>query len=415
MEIEIPTDVVREKLAAVAQHYQKHVRLPGFRPGKAPLSIVRQRFEEDIRSQMLQELVPEYVEAQVKQNHWEPVGTPSVTDVEYAEGSPLKFKASVEVMPEFSLGDYGSLQVEYNEPAVSDDEVQKTLEGLQNQSATYVNVDPRPIQDGDLASITVHGDSAENSTAGVDLKEVLCEVGGPDTVAEFTQNLRGAEPGHEVSFDVVYPADFRDKRLAGKTIAYKVNVLGIKKKQLPELDDDFAKEMGEFETLEALRARVRENLQAAAREHAETDAKKALRKKLVELHDFSVPESLVNRQIERRVDRVRRQLASQGVDPQRLAWDWNKVRDAQREEALEDVKGSLILEKIAADRKVEVEEAELDHELDELAIAMEQPAATLRARLTADGGIDRIKSRLRIEKALDLVFQNAKVKSLRAG
>ncbi|MBI3934857.1 MAG: trigger factor [Acidobacteria bacterium] len=415
MEIEIPTEVVREKLQAIAVHYQRHARLPGFRPGKAPLSIVRQKFEEDIRSQLLQELVPEYVEAEVKQHQWEPVGPPSVTDVEYAADSPLKFKATVEVLPEFVLQDYDSVKVEYEEPAVSDEEVQKTLEQLQAQAASYVNVEPRPIQDGDYASISVRGDTPGKEGSGVDLKEVLCEIGGPDTVAEFTQNLRGAELGQEVSFDVVYPPEFRDGRLAGKTIAYRVKVLGIKRKHLPPLDDEFAKELGEFDTLDALRARIRENLEHSGCEHAESDAKKVLRKRLVELHDFSVPASLVERQIERRMDRLRRHLASQGMDPERLAWDWNKVRDSQREEALEEVKGSLILEKIADRDSIEVDEAELDCELARLAQAMDQPEASLRARLTSEGGIDKIKARLRIEKALERVFQNVKVKSLRAG
>jgi trigger factor len=293
--------------------------------------------------------------------------------------------------------------------------VQKALEELQAKSATYVNADPRPIQDGDYASIAVHGDAAGRQGAGVDLKEVLCEVGGPDTVPEFTQNLRGTEPGQEVSFDVSYPPEFRDGRLAGKTIAYRVRVLGIKQKQLPPLDDDFAKELGEFDSLDALRTRIRENLEESGRERAQAEAKRSLRRKLVELHDFSVPESLVERQVEKRMDRLRRHLVSQGMDPERLAWDWSKVRDSQLEEAAEEVKGSLILEKIAEKDAVEVSEAELDHELDLLARALNQAEPSLRARLTTDGGIDRIKSRLRIEKALENVFQNARGNSIRAG
>ncbi|MBI2820179.1 MAG: trigger factor [Acidobacteria bacterium] len=414
MEIEIPTEVVQEKLKAIAAQYQKHARLPGFRPGKAPLSIVRQKFEEDIRAQVLQELVPEYVAAEVKQNQWEPVGHPAVSDVAYAEDSPLKFKATIEVMPEFMLHDYDGLRVKYEEPVITDEEVQKRLEQLQEQSASYTNVDPRPIQDGDYVSISVHGDSPGKQGSGVELKEVLCEIGGADTVPEFTQNLRGAELGQEVSFDVSYPPEFRDGRLAGKTIAYRVKVLGIKRKHLPPLDDEFANELGEFDSLDNLRTRIRENLVQSEREHAEADAKKVLRKKLVELHDFSVPDSLVERQLEKRMDRLRRHLASQGMNPERLAWDWNKVRDSQREEAIEEVKGSMILEKIADREAVEVDEAELNREVELLAKALDQSETSLRARLTTEGGIDRIKSRLRIEKALEGIFQKARVRGLGA-
>ena len=414
MEIEIPSEVVQEKLRTITGHFQKHARLPGFRPGKAPLSIVRKRFEEDIRAQLLQELVPEYVEVEVKRQNWEPVGHPSVTNVEYTEDAPLKFKATVEIMPEFILQDYDGVRVDFQEPTVTDEDVQKTLEQMQGQAASYVNVDPRPIHDGDYASISVHGASPGKDGSGVELKEVLCEIGGPDTVPEFTQNLRGADLGQEVSFDVSYPPEFRDGRLAGKTIAYRVKVLGIKKKQVPPLDDEFAKELGEFDSLDALRARIRENLVQSGREHAETEAKKALRKELVQLHDFPVPDSLVERQVEKRMDRLWRHLASQGMNPERLAWDWNKVRDSQREEAIEEVKGSLILEKIADRDAVEVSDAELDRELELLAKALDQSESSLRARLTTEGGIDRIKSRLRIEKALEEIFQKAKVKSLRA-
>jgi trigger factor len=410
LEIEIPAEIVQERLKAVTAQFQKHARLPGFRPGKAPLSIIRQKFEEDIRAQLLQELVPEYVETEVKQRQWEPVGQPSVSEIEYAEDSPLKFKASVEVMPEFALQDYSSLQLEVPEPEVSDEEAQKTLEELRAQSATYMNVDPRPLRDGDFASISVHGDTPGKEGSGVDLKEVLCEIGGSDTVAEFTQNLRGVEPGQEVRFDVSYPPEFRDGRLAGRTVAYRVRVLGIKQKQLPALDDEFAKELGEFDSLDALRARIRENLVASSRERAESEAKKTLRKRLVELHEFSVPESLVERQLEKRLDRLRRHLASQGVDPERLAWDWNKVRESQLGEAAEEVKSSLVLEKIADRESVEVSAAELDREIELLAKALQQPEATLRARLTSEGGVDRIKSRLRIEKALEVLFQKAKAK-----
>ena len=415
MEIEVPLEIIQEKTKSVTAQFQKHARLPGFRPGKAPLSIIRQKFEEDIRSQVLQELVPEYVEAEVKQRQWDPVGHPEVSEINYKEDSPLKFKATIEVMPEIELKDYSGLTVDWKEPEVSDEEVQKTLEDLQGQAATYVNIDPRPLQDGDYASISVHGNAPGKESAGVDLKEVLCQIGGADTVAEFTENLRGTEPGQEVEFDVTYPPEFRDGRLAGKTISYHVRVLGIKQKHLPALDDELAKELGEFDSLDALRARIRGNLEDAAREQAETEAKKALRKGLVELHDFSVPESLVERQVERRMDRLRRHLASQGMNPDQLAWDWGKVRESQLEDATEEVKGSLILEKVADATSVEVTDDELDHELQLLASAVNQPEATLRARLTSDGGVDRIKSRLRIEKALEGILQTAKQKSHGAG
>jgi trigger factor len=416
LEIEIPSEVVRQKLHTIATHFQKHARLPGFRPGKAPLSLVRQKFQEDIRSQVLQELVPEYVLAEAKQNHWEPVGAPSVTDVQYTEDAPLKFRATLEVMPEIALGDYHGIKVPVEEPGVTDEEVSETLEGLQARSATYVNVEEaRPLREGDFASISVQGASPGKQAGGVHLEEILCEIGGENTVPEFTANLKGAQLGDERIFDVAYPADFRDTRLAGKTDSYRVTVLGIKAKQLPPLDDEFARELGEFDSLDTLRQRIREDLLSSKLRQAEAEARKALRKKLADLHEFDVPESLLERQLDRRVDRLRRRLASQGMDPDRLEVDWNKVRASQRDDALEELKSGLVLEKIAEQEQVAVDEAELDREIEELAKGAQQPAAAVRARLTSEGALDKINSRLRIEKALDLVFQNAKVRSHRAG
>jgi trigger factor len=226
-------------------------------------------------------------------------------------------------------------------------------------------------------------------------------------VKEFTENLRGAPAGEERSFEVAYPREFSDPRLAGNTISYRVKVLGIKKKQLPELNDELARELGEFDSLEAVRQRVREDLSRAKRRDAVDEAKKRLRRELVELHDFPVPDLLVERQLDRRMERLRRQIASQGVNLQTLDVDWGKVRGSQREAALEDVKSSLILERIAEQESVDVQEEELEREIEKLAAATNQPAPALRARLTREGTLDKIKSTLRVEKALELVLHHA--------
>lgn len=407
LEVEIPQEVVKPRVQAITTRFQRRVRLPGFRPGHAPLAIVEQRFRDDIRSQLLQELVPEYVEAQARENRWELIGTPSITDVRYSENDTVKFKAVLEVFPEIELREYRDLRVELDQPEVTEQEVASELERLREQAATYVNVDPRPLEDGDFAGISLQGIAAGTAAPGVQVEEILCEMGGPNTVPEFTENLRGAQLGEERTFDVVYPQDFSDARLAGKTVSYRVRVLGIKKKQLPELNDDLARELGEFDSLEAVRQRVREELSQAKRLEAAGQARKKLRQQLVELHDFPVPETLVERQLERRMGRLRRQIAGQGVNPQSLNVDWGKLRASQREAALDDVKGTLILEKIAQREQIEVSEAEMEEEVQKLAVVAQQTAAAMRSRLTKEGGLDRLKSSLRIEKALELVFHNA--------
>ncbi len=406
MEIEIPPEVVKKRLDAIAMQLQRRVRLPGFRPGKAPISFIQQKFRDDIRSEVLQELVPEYVQVRAQEQNWEPVGNPSVTDVQFADDdNALRFKATVEVLAEFQLENYEEISVPLEESEVSEEEVVKNLDRLREQTATYVNLEARPLQDGDFASIGFEGISPGKDSAPVKVEEVLCEIGGANTMKEFTENLKGAQLGEERQFEVAYPADFNDPRLAGKTIAYKVKVLGLKKKILPELNDDFAREMGEFASLDALRQRVQDELGKAKREEAEQNAKNQLRQKLVELHDFPVPESMVERQTERRVERLRRQLAAQGVDLKSLQMDWKKLRASQQESALQEVKSALILEKIAEKEKIVAEDADIEEEIGKIAAASQQTAAMIRSRLTKEGALDKIRARIRIEKALEIIFR----------
>ncbi len=405
MEIEIPPEVVKKRLNAVAIQLQRRVRLPGFRPGKAPISFIQQKFRDDIRSEVLQELVPEYVRVRAQEQSWEPVGNPSVTEVQFADDTALRFKATVEVLPEFQLGNYEDLSVPLEESKVSEEEVVKSLDRLREQAATYVNLEARPLQEGDFASIGFEGISPGKDSTPVKVEEVLCEIGGANTMKEFTENLKGAQLGEERKFEVAYPPEFNDPRLAGKTVAYKVKVLGLKKKILPELNDDFAREMGEFASLDALRQRVQDELGKAKREEAEQNAKSQLRQKLVELHDFPVPESMVERQLERRVERLRRQLAAQGIDLKSLQMDWKKLRASQQESALQEVKSALILEKIAEKEKIEAEEADIEEEIGKIAAASQQTAAMIRSRLTKEGALDKIRARIRIEKALDIIFR----------
>jgi trigger factor len=329
------------------------------------------------------------------------------SDVQYEDDAPLKFKATVEVLPEFALADYSGLHVEVARHEVTDEEVEKALEGLREQAAAYINVDPRPLRDGDFAGIAIQGGEPGKGSADVRVDEILCEIGGPNTVREFSENLRGAEVGQELSFQVTYRPDHSDPRLAGKSVPYHVKVLGIKQKQLPELNDEFARELGNFDSLDAVRRHIREDMEKSKLEEAEHAARTEVRKQLVALHEFGVPETLVERQIERRLDRLRRQLVSQGMDPKSVALDWGKVRAAQRGEAVEDVKSTFILEKIAHQEQLEPQESEVDQEIERIASVTQTDAGTIRSRLTREGGLDRTKSRLRIDKALDFVFQQA--------
>ena len=412
LEIEIPLDIVRKRTDEIVGEFRRHARLPGFRPGKAPVSLVQQRYRDEIRSEILRDLVPEYVATQAKEHNWNLVGNPSISDIEYSEESPLKFKASLEIMPEIELKDFRALEVEVADTTVRDEDVEIMLRDLQEEGATFVNVDePRPLQDGDSASIAVHEVIPGQETAAAKDQELLFEIGSERTVKEFTENLRGAALDEERTFEVTYPADWGDHRTAGRTVNYRVKILGIKMKQLPELNDDFARELGPFESLADVRKRIREDLEKARQRDSEQDAKSEVRGKLAQLHEFPVPDLLVERQVDKRMEAFKRQIAAKNLNPQSLDLDWGRMRAAQRQGAVDDVKSTLILEKIAQENNLTVAPEEVSAEVQKVSAASHQSPEVVEAYLTKDGGLDRIKSRLRIEKALEFVFQNVRKKA----
>ncbi len=404
--VEIPADAVARETEAVVQRLQKLARVPGFRRGKVPASVVRSRFAEDLKGEVVEALVPKFFREAVEKQGLVPVSQPRITDLEMQEGQPLRFKASFEILPPIEVGSYQDLRVEKPEISVTDEEVEQALTRLREQHASFTAVEDRAIQDGDYAQVSFRSVPKEGGGPGANVDEVLVEVGGSNTVSEFSENLRGAKPGDERTFDVSYPKEFSDERLAGKTMTYMVTIKGIKQKHLPVADDAFAKEVGEFETLAALRQRIHEGMEAEKRHTAEHEAKDKLVDQLVQRHDFPVPEALVEHQIDVRLERGLRALASQGMRPEDMKkMDFARLRAGQREAALKEVKASLLLDKIADLEKIEVGEEEVAREIEALAAQTKQTAEAIRARLTRDGALDRIRDRIRNEKTLDFLYR----------
>jgi trigger factor len=329
----------------------------------------------------------------------------------------MRFKASFEVLPEIEVAGYQELRPERKDTAVSEEDVANALNTLQQQHSSYTAVEDRELRDGDYAQVSLTGaptgasaaaDANDPGSKPVTMDEVMVEIGGADTLPEFTENLRGARPGEERSFDVAYPEGFSDQRLAGKTLRYSLTVKAIKQKQVPELNDDFAREVGEFQTLDELKAKVREQLESEKRHEAEQESKEKLVDQLVERHDFPVPEALIDRQIEIRLERGLRALAAHGMKAEDMKkMDFRRMRAGQREAAVREVKASLILEKIAQEEHIEVSDAEIDHEVEALARQTQQTAEAVRARLTRDGALDRIRNRIRSEKTLDFLYRRS--------
>jgi trigger factor len=381
--------------------------LRGFRPGKAPVSIIRKEFAGDIRKQVMESLIPKHLHKQFEAENLNVVGTPDIEDVHFHEGEPLRFTAKFEVVPEIELKDYKGVEIAYSDPEVSDDDVARRIEEIRGQKAQYINIEPRAIEDADFAVVGLE------SIAGVEGEpvsqdEMVLEIGGADTLPAFTENLRGLSPGDEKEFEVAYPEDYGSARLSGRTVKFHATVKGIRRKELPELNDDFAQEVGDYRDLGELREAVRKAILAQRQQEAQEEAKNKIVDQLVDAHDFPVPEIFVERQIRSRVEQSLTAMTAQGIDPRSLKLDWNKLKETQRDKAVREVKASLVLSRISERESIHATRDDVDREVERVARQQREPVAAVRIRFEKDGTLGRIANHIQTEKTLSFLFEHAR-------
>ncbi|HXO93344.1 MAG TPA: trigger factor [Candidatus Acidoferrum sp.] len=410
--VEVPADEVSRAFRSVVKRYQKQARIPGFRAGKVPESLIRSRFADGIRQDVVESVLPNHFRTAIEQQNLHPVSQPQVTDLNLADGQPLTFKAAFEVLPEFSIEGYQQVKVEKPDTSLSEEEFNAELDRVRDSRSTMEPVaEDRPLVDGDWAQISFKGQVQNEAEAvegaqPISGDDVMIEIGGKNTLPSFNDALHGAKPGQELKFEVVYPADFGESRLAGKTVAYDVEVKAIKKRIQPELNDEFAKELGDYQGIEDFRTKLREHVAADKERRLKTEAQNRLTDALVAHYQFPVPESLVQNQVDARLDRGLRALAAQGMrteDMRKL--DFTRLREAQRDSAIAEVKASLILDKIAAAENVQISDEEMEHELQIISLQTREPVDSLRTRLTNEGALARIREQLRREKTASLLFE----------
>jgi trigger factor len=408
MVLDIPAEEVSHAYRTVIGNYRKRARIPGFRAGKVPDTVLKRRFAAEIRKDVIDGLLPERFNRAVLDLGVTPVGQPHVAELTVEDGAPLHVKAVFEFIPEFSIEGYQSVTVEKPSVEITEEEVAHEMERLRESRATIEPVEEdRPLVDGDWAQITykgqIEGDAEAAPVAGED---TLVEIGGRDTVEAFSAALRGAKAGQELKAEVIYPGDYAEAKLAGRTVSYDLEVKAIKKRTLPELDDDLAKEIGAYESFADLEAKVREHLASRKRRSVENETKDRLMAALIERYPFAVPESLVQEQVDARLDRGLRALAAQGMDPEHMRkLDFARLRAAQREGAAAEAKTDILLDRIAAEENITVSNEELDHQLQLAAIQAREPVDALRVRLTQDGGLARIREQLRREKTASVLYE----------
>ena len=406
--LDVPVEEVAKTYRTVAGNYRKHAKFPGFRPGKVPESVVRRRFASEIRKEVIDTLLPERFNKAVRELGVRPVGEPQVTELSVEDGAPLHVKAVFEFIPYFSIEGYQNVTVEKPPVEITEEEYQREMEQLRESRATIEPVEEdRALVDGDSAQISYSGQiEGDPEAAPLTGEDTLVEIGGKDTVEAFTTSLRGARPGQELKAEVVYPADYPDAKLAGKTVSYDVTVKAIKKRIVPELDDDFAKELGNYENLAELEKSVREHIASRKRRSVEGETRDRLFAALAERFSFPVPESMVQEQIDKRLDRGLRALAAQGMQTDEMRkLDFGRLRAAQRNSAIGEVKTAVLLDRIADEEKITVSDEEVDREVQIAALQSREPVDTLRVRLTQEGGLARIREQLRREKTASLLYE----------
>jgi trigger factor len=406
IEVIVPADEIDRETDRVVAGIQKKARLPGFRPGKAPASLIRSRFASQVRQDVLENVVPKYFRQKMEEQDLQIVGTPNIKDIHFDEGEPLRFKAEFEVAPSIELKDYRGVEVHYHEPEVTDEDVTTRLEQLRDQKAQYVNVDPREVVEGDYAVVSL--DSISGVPAPIHTDEMILHVGDPDTLPAFTEALLGMSPEEEKEFDITYPEDYGQEKLAGKTVRFRLKLKLIRLKELPDLNDDFAQDLGDFPTLDDLRHAVRQTIFREREAAAQVEAKNELIEKLVEQHDFPVPEAFVDRQIEAEVREQVRQMSERGVDIAKLNVNWAKLKEAQRPKAIRDVKASLLIDKIADQESFHATTDEVDREVQRIARQEREPAAAVRKKLEKNGNLGRIANRIRADKTVNFLFEHAR-------
>ncbi|MBV8631761.1 MAG: trigger factor [Silvibacterium sp.] len=415
VEIEIPSDDVSHSYRAVVKRFQKQARIPGFRAGKVPESLIRSRFAEGIRQEVVESILPPHFRTAIEQKALKPVSQPQVTDLQLEDGKPLKFKAVFEVLPEFSIEGYQNVRVSKPDTALTDAEFNAELERMRDGHSTMEPVtEDRVLMRGDWAQISFKGEVKAEAPEGpkqpaanpIEGQDVLVEIGGSNTLPAFNDALTGSKPGQELKFEVSYPEEFGERRLAGKTVAYDVEVKGIKKKVEPELNDDFARQLGDYESIEDLKNKLRGHLARDKQRRLQAETREKLVDALVAQFQFPVPESLVQNQIDTRLDRGLRTLAAQGMrteDMRKL--DFARLREGQHPAAEAEVKASLILDRIADAENVTVADEDVERELEIISLQTREPLETLRSRLTNEGDLSRIREQLRREKTGNLLYE----------
>ena len=419
LSFEVPPDVVEAEIERVAQSYSRSARVPGFRQGKVPARVVRQRYKDQILHDVAHDLIPRLVGDALRERGLEPVANPDIKDVVLAEGQPLTFQADFETLPPIDPGEYTGLALQKPPAVLEVGAVDRALEQLQQQHARWQPVEGRGAAEGDTllldltrtkrgSLIVVPGQAQAEGDKPEAMENISVELGNSANPPGFDDNLTGATEGDTRTFTAAYPAEYEIAELAGATVDYVASVKGIRRKELLAIDDDFAKEVSDVETLDALRERVREDLQKGADEDSDHAVRHALLQQLA-ARLSSAPDVMIEQEVDRRLEEFVRRLMEQGLDPQQVNVNWQEFRERQRETAVDTVKSTLVLDEIGRRESIGATDEDLDAEIAKFAERAGRTPPAVRARLEKEGALPRLLSGIRREKTLAWLIENSQM------
>jgi trigger factor len=413
---EIPADTVEAAMDRVTRDYTKSARIPGFRPGKAPAAVVRKRYKDQITQDAMHELIPHSVDEAMRERSLDPVDTPDIRDVSHVDGEPLKFTAVFETVPPIDTFDYAELQIRNQKVGVEDQAVESMLARIAERGGRLEAVEGRATETGDVLTVDVtrttlsspSEEAVERTGKSETNSDVTYEIGSAMNPPGFDERVTGLVPGDQRTFTIRFPEDYAVADLRNTEVEYSVTLKAIRRKVVPTLDDEFAKDLG-LESLDALRQRVRADLQNEAEQAAKREQRDDLLRQLAGRVSVEVPGALVERELDRRIEDFVRRLVDQGVDPMKAGIDWEQFRARQRDSALDTVKATLMLDEVAKREAIEVPHEEVDAELQRFANASGRPIAAVRHRLSHEGGLTRLVSGMRRERTVEFLMSHATI------
>lgn len=414
LSFEVPSDTVSTEIQRVAQDYGRKARVPGFRQGKVPTTVIKQRYRDQILYDVANDLIPRLVDEALLERGLEPVATPDIKDVVLEEGKPLTFLAHFETLPPIDPGDYTGIALSKPPAVLEVGAVDALIERLRERAVKWHPVEDRPAAAGDAVLMdlvrTPQGEpTAAEPGASQPMQNVSIELGNPANPPGFDEHLTGVTTDQVREFTVTYPADYQPAELAGTTVAYHATIKGVRRKELPELDDEFAKTVSDVETMDALRERVKHDLQHEAEHEAEHKVRHDLLQNLATRMTAPVPSALIDREIDRRLEEFVRRLMDQGVDPMKAGVDWQEFRERQQGPSAETVKSTLVLDEIAKREQLDATDEDVAKEIDQFAERSGRTSAAVRAKLEKEGGVSRIRAGIRREKTVTWLLQKASI------